>query len=203
LRAMELYGKPIWCNVAFGFPREAWTVTDTGKSRTSADAIGILGVKNRALVAATIRLLITYKDGLPEAANRIVTNDAIIRGYQTYEDIEAITTMFVSYSYPNKGFRTSVMNALTWLCYHAHGETKTREFLKILADGIGVEKHDAARQLRERFIKENDARSKLTQIDRFAIAIKALNAWIGNKPVQSLGWRNVNPAESFPKVSSK
>jgi hypothetical protein len=197
LRAAQIYGKPVIFNVAFGVPREAFVITDTGRPHSSKDALHVMGIKQAPLIAATCRLIHLYKEGLPESDNKAVTNDTIVRVLEAYPDIEHAAIIMCHFKWPDKGFRSSILTALTWMSVRAHGEDRTRNFLEVVAEGLATERHDAARVLRERFLKDQQAKLKMGQTERFALAIKALNAWMEGRLISTLVWR-LN--EDYPTV---
>lgn len=200
LRATVLYGKPIRFSVMFGVQREAFVVTDTGRSHNSADVLAVRGVTNNSMVAATLRWILAYEEGLPEANNNTVGPAAVNAAIDRWPEIVAITTLFVSYKW-SPGIRLASNNAVAFFAIKVHGEEKAREFLSILADGATSNKNHPARMLRERLMKDKSAKTKMNPVARFALAIKSLNAFTEGEEVYQLRMRETgDKKEAFPVV---
>ena len=201
LRAVQLYGGTVTFDIRFGVERDAFVVTDTGRAHTASDVLGIRGVKSYALIAASLRLITVYEQGLPESANRGVSPDIINTALARFPDISTANELVNQFRWPSL-MKTSVLVTTAWFALRVAGPERTSAFLKIVALGLTEKQTDAARMLRERLQADTTAKRKMGQVERLALCVKAWNAWNANKGLSHLRWRSAQTSadEPFPVV---
>ncbi len=192
-------------DVRFGIPRKAFSKTDTGTSRSSADVLTIKGVKAGNQVSSTIRLLILYRRGLPESIREFVSNDEVARGFDEWPDVEEIVTAVNAHAFP-KAVKSTPLYATAFMASHTPQKGKLERWLDAVATGLEVGRDSPAYQLRERLLRGIDAPigTREGQLERFALMIKSWNLWAKNDSVtmREFRWTSEGKnAEPFPAVN--
>lgn len=78
--------------------------------------------------------------------------------------------------------------------------TKADLFFDKVLSGVRLEEVCPIIKLRERMALNRTSKSKLDQVDRFALLILAWNYWIAGRPIRYLKWTRVGPTPMpFPK----
>jgi hypothetical protein len=191
-------------DVRFGVPRKAFTKTDTGAARTSADILSIRGVTHGAQVAQTVRLLLLYERGLPEAIRDFVSNDQVDVAFDRWNDLPDAVELVQSRTFP-KGIRSTPLYATVFLAYRSNGKQKLENWLDTLSSGLTSNKDDPAYQLRERLLRAPEAAlgSREVQLERFALMVKSWNLYKKGEhvPMRDFRWKSTGRgAEPFPTV---
>lgn len=192
-------------DVRFGIPRKAFSKTDTGTSRSSADVLSIKGVKAGSQVSSTIRLLILYRRGLPESIREFVTNDEVARGFDEWPDVEEVVSSVNAHAFP-KAVRSTPLYATAFMASRTPQKGKLENWLDAVATGLEVGRDSPAYQLRERLLRGIDAPigTREGQLERFALMIKSWNLWAkgGTVTMREFRWTSVGKnAEPFPALS--
>jgi hypothetical protein len=192
-------------DVRFGIPRKAFSKTDTGTSRSSADVLTIKGVKAGSQVSSTVRLLLLYQKGLPDSIRDFVTNDEVARAVDAWPDIEDIVAKVKAYAFP-KAVKSTPLYAVAFMASRSTQKGKLDKWLDAVATGLEVGRESPAYQLRERLLRGIDAPigTREGQLERFALMIKSWNLWAKSDTVtmREFRWTSVGKnAEAFPTVS--
>jgi hypothetical protein len=82
LTAITHTGKEFWLDVQYGYPREAYTYIDAGRSRTLQDTFSSAGIKNAKKASSAAKLLYS----LIEGENRVPRNEVALRMVQDYPE---------------------------------------------------------------------------------------------------------------------
>ena len=192
-------------DVRFGIPRKAFSKTDTGTSRSSADVLTIKGVKTGSQVSSAIRLLILYQRGLPESIRGFVSNDEVARGFDEWRDIEDVVASVNAHAFP-KAVRSTPLYATAFMASRSPQKAKLEKWLDAVATGLEVGRDSPAYQLRERLLRGIDSPigTREGQLERFALMIKSWNLWAksGTVTMREFRWTSIGKsAEPFPAVS--
>jgi hypothetical protein len=192
-------------DVRFGIPRKAFSKTDTGTSRSSADVLTIKGVKTGSLVSSAVRLLILYQRGLPESIRGFVSNDEVARGFDEWRDIEDVVAAVNAHAFP-KAVRSTPLYATAFMASRSPQKAKLEKWLDAVATGLEVGRDSPAYQLRERLLRGIDSPigTREGQLERFALMIKSWNLWAksGTVTMREFRWTSIGKnAEPFPAVT--
>ena len=86
-----------------------------------------------------------------------------------------------------------------YLGVHADRD-KADYFVEHLGDGVGLGLNDPIRRLRELLIRDRrNKRNPLREVEKWALAVKAMNAFFQGAEVRLLVWRP-GAGEGFPRV---
>jgi hypothetical protein len=192
-------------DVRFGIPRKAFSKTDTGTSRSSADVLTIKGVKTGSQVSSAVRLLILYQRGLPESIRGFVSNDEVARGFDEWRDIEDVVAAVNAHAFP-KAVRSTPLYATAFMASRSPQKAKLEKWLDAVATGLEVGRDSPAYQLRERLLRGIDSPigTREGQLERFALMIKSWNLWAksGTVTMREFRWTSIGKnAEPFPAVT--
>ena len=192
-------------DVRFGIPRKAFSKTDTGAPRTGADVLSIKGVHAGSQVASTVRLLVLYERGLPEAIRGFVSNDEVSRAFDRWHDLEDVVAEVNRHAFP-KAVRSTPFYATSFLASRTSQKGRLERWLDAVATGLDVGREHPAYQLRERLMRGVDAPvgTREGQLERFALMIKSWNLWAKGDSVTMREFRwspTGRNAEPFPKVT--
>ena len=191
-------------DVRFGIPRKAFSKTDTGTSRSSADVLTIKGAKAGSQISSTLRLLILYRRGLPESIREFVSNDEVARAFDGWRDVEEVVTAVNARAFP-KPVRNTPLYATAFMAARSPHKGKLDKWLDAVATGLDVGRDSPAYQLRERLLRGVDSPigTREGQLERFALMIKSWNLWArsGNVTMREFRWTSLGKnAEPFPAV---
>ncbi len=192
-------------DVRFGIPRRAFTKTDTGTSRSSADVLTIKGVGSGNQVSSAIRLLLLYQRGLPGSIRDFVSNDEVARAFDGWHDIEDVVRTVNGHAFP-KAVKSTPLYVVAFLASRSPQKSKLEAWLDALATGLDVSRDNAAYLLRERLMRATDAPigTRELLVERFALMVKSWNLFSRGESVakRDFRWSPVGrTAEPFPKVN--
>lgn len=191
-------------DVRFGIPRRLFTKTDTGVTRSPADVMTINGVENGRQVSATVRMLILYERGLPDAIREFVSNDEVHTAFIRWRDVDAVVERVIECGAP-AGIRSTPLYVAAYLAAHSPGRSRLDAWLETLATGEGTGRDDPALQLRERLLRGIEAPigTREGQLERLALMIKSWNLYRKGEtlPMREFRWRGTgDDPEPFPVV---
>ncbi|CAM6054949.1 unnamed protein product [Sphagnum tenellum] len=194
-------GIPAVMDIRFGISRKAFAITDTGAKRQAGDVLSISGSRSPFASAATIRMLLAYKAGLPSSYNSTskVGNAEILEAYNNWPDVEA-AILITKGGLSRRGFVNAASNAFTFLAIRQSNVKTVEEFLELVETGLTKTKNDAPRLLRERILSDGQTFGRGTResiVERFALFIKAWNFWRAGERPAHLRWRT---GEAFPEI---
>ena len=161
-------------DIRFGVPREFFTVTNSGQTRTAADVLSIRGVHAAPTVAATVRLLLAHSAGLPDHLRDRFDNQDVDRAFASWPELSRAFELVSAASVPAQ-FRGTPLYAAVSLALREPGHERLPEWLACLATGLGAERDDPAHQLRERLLRpaRDTSNGRDRQLVRFALMLKS------------------------------
>lgn len=192
LAAIVKSGVTLEMIVVNNLEKDVFSTKDTGRKRSGADVLGILGEQNASTVAAVLVKVVHYYAGCahlnnvlavdyPEALNRYPEVREICKNYQ----LRSLCR-----------FASSILAAYV-VCWHVD-PTEAEEFFARVADGIGLNADSPERILREQLLRMNDGGTK-GRTAAMAWAIKAWNAKRQGRKVKLIQWRRgQDQKEDFP-----
>jgi len=192
-------------DVRFGIPRKAFSKTDTGTSRSSADVLTIKGVGAGGQVASAVRLLVLYRRGLPGSIREFVSNDEVAQAFDGWSDIEEVIARVNQHAFP-KAVKSTPLYSTAFLASRTSAKGKLDAWLDAVATGLEVSRDNPAYQLRERLMRGIDAPigTREGQLERFALIIKSWNLWSKGETITKREFRWASEgknAEEFPVVT--
>ncbi len=183
--------------VVFGVERDSRKTVDTGRKRTVGHVLGMAGVTNSALVAATIRSLINFEKKAHIATHRTgaEVEEYYLNNTEVHDSLAIGRAAATPYHQPH-----GMICALHYMM-HKRNPGRAYEFFKMLSDGIVPNINHPAARLRVRLLDNVAAKNKLKRMEIAALIIKAWNLYCEDKTVKNLSWRSGGDApEPFPIV---
>jgi hypothetical protein len=203
LHAIVSADMPITLLVGFGVQPEAQRNIDTNATRSLGDAFHLVGVRDAGMVSTIVRVLVMVeKAGTWEAYHDYgysPTRAECWAYWETHRDIEEVITLTRSL---RVCLHASIGGPLLYTTSKTH-PVEAHKFWRGMADGVGLGGADIRHLLRERLIKDRQAKhAKMVEKDIVAFTIKAWNCYLEGKEGNwaTLRWRSQGPVpELFPQ----
>jgi hypothetical protein len=155
----------------------AFMTIDTGKVRSSSDALGIAGESNTTALASMLRFVLQYEAGT--LAGRSISNAQVIEAIGRHP---AIRSWVVRSKQLGKITRlASPVGAVCYLASLSRPET-AHMFMEELISGAGLQKGSPTLALRERLVQHKNAKARDTTAYMMQIVIHAYNAYARREP---------------------
>jgi len=181
--------------VARGIPQDCFDTIDTGKVRSNGDVLYIKGEANATALGRVLTIVAHYASKSTKFASRF-DNDVIWRLLDKFPSTRDSVGKFAGKKPP---FNDKFLIALHFLANKKHPDEASVFFDGVLT-GANLNEESPALLLRQamyEWIANKDR--KRSQVFRFAVMIKAWNAFITEKPVKQLRFgEKMN--EEFPRV---
>lgn len=200
LQAIVNSGKTVPVLLAEGVDDDVFDTIDTGKRRSAADTLGVMGISEYAAKAAAVRLILILSEDNPTFRENY-------SNHQIREWVEAFGTdlePFMPLARKTYGTQLVDKSTVVGLSYFMAQKTNMREieqFWERVADGAGLAKGHPILALRKRLMEQRMAgKAKLPRQTVIALIIKAWNKTRKNNmlnPRAGLQWRE---DESFPRI---
>lgn len=198
LLAIVAYGQPVEMFVAEGLEPESFEVIDTGKPRTAGDVLSVFGVEKAINVAAIVRFILLFKMDKKHASwfTRTVSpsHSDVLDFVQKHPHMNEILD-FVHKVY--RDFRylpVSVIGGFYFL-FAEKNQTKADKFFMQYKTGLELTKTDPVYWLRDRFLKNEIQKTKLTRKEKLMLFVTAWNYFVQDKPMTRL-----SIPDKFPNI---
>lgn len=199
LKAVIKYGKPVEMFVAEGLEPDTFEVLDTGKARTAGDVLSIMGIEKHINIAAIARQVLLMKNGYASywTKRNAPTNTDILNYVMTTENLNEVLTYIHQVYRDFRYIPVSVLGGL-YLMMSEKNQVKADAFFDQYRTGLDLKRSSPVYLLRDRLMKNEISKTKLTRRDKLAIFINAWNAYVLDKPVTQL--KIPGKAEKFPEI---
>lgn len=198
LQAVVESGKDIESVVIRGLTHESQEVMDTGAKRNFGDVLALRGYKNTTSLAAAITFGLRYENDWLKIHKHPTVNEQLTWLHQHPEVIEYVNVVANS-SVMRLANKTVVAAIMHYTAKEMPGEAEY--FFLRAGEGINLEK-DSPEFALAKFMMNQKTRSRKAPIKYVqACTIKAWNAFVLGKKVQSLSWRpGGSTPESYPSI---
>lgn len=159
--------------VARGVPDSVFTVLDTGKNRSAADALSIQGLKSATNQAALARAVMAYDQGKVNNRSRPFTNQEVL-DFCVSQDLTPYINIGVSFSSKGAPIRAGVISIVAYILGRID-QADADEFLESLCLGVGIQKGTALYMLREKLNKAIVGGYEYSRWETVALIIKTWN----------------------------
>lgn len=203
LMAIVLSKQSVEIDFALDCDPDSFKVIDSGKKRTPADVLHVLGVKNAFNIASMIRFktIIINRDYAMKKRHETVSSSMIVEMYKRrpayWQD------MFAKADFHYRLFNKTITPAFVsgWYAFLADQyPAYTEVFFNKLCGGIGIQKtDDPIGRLRNVFIDYKTKHLRMTQTLRCAYFVTAWNLAIKGEKIKRL-YIKINSAESVSMV---
>lgn len=198
------YGKPVFMWLASNVDPDAFTVLDTGKRRSAADAVYIAGHKNATSVSAIAKAILASPDGRygrnmksGGAEKSSPTHTHIIEFITENPEIHEVAAYALSVGLRFKFIQSIALVGSLYWHFAQKNMKKTDEFFEGVCEGIDLGKTHPIRLLRERLMRDAGERSKLNLTDKAALFVYAWNAFRQGREMTQL---LLPRGSDFPKI---
>jgi hypothetical protein len=177
--------------VVRGVVREdAFSTMDTGRNRTPADILAMLGSIEYKATATAIRMLISYFRSINNVAGKKddIEPYEVAAFFEEHPEIEKAAELSGSFGSKLKPILApSVVIATAYLALtNGHGQNEVKTFFTKLRDGTGLEQGNPIFTLRERMQREAREKRRGDAFMRVMITIRAFNAHVENRQLRQL-----------------
>jgi hypothetical protein len=189
LAAVVQYGQPVEMMVTFGIPSGAIKTIDTGKPRSVADHLKIHGFDGDLLVAAAVRVIKDFQDGVySERKERMTPTETILfcdKNKGLFHSMDRITTTTGVF------LPKSVAVGLHFV-FSQYNPNRAEEFFAQLASGANLGAKNPVLTLRNRLIamQSEGKRGSGTRRMYISFAVQAFNAFCAGKEVGQMQYRS-------------
>jgi hypothetical protein len=191
LHACVRAGVPFLTLVVRGVVREdAFSTMDTGRNRTPADILAMLGSIEYSATATAIRMLIRYfgtLNNVPGKKNDIEPYQ-VASFFEEHDEIEKAAELSGGFGSKLKPIiAPAVVIATAYLALtNGHGQNEVKTFFTKLRDGTGLEQGNPIFALRERMQKEARDKARSDAFQRMLLTIRAFNAHVEGRQLRQL-----------------
>ena len=197
LQAVVISGKTQTFLVIEGVEPESQLVMDVGRKRSFTDHLRISGYQYPGTLAAALRLVWAYEHGQASRTNVTSSHLELLDLLEKNPGIKDSASEGERIGRAVRGSR-GLYAATHWILLNVD-EDDAQFFFDRLVDGANLLPGDAIFALRRLLEKDWFAPRKLHTTQRFALIIKAWNAYRQGTPVKTLIWRRGGASpESFP-----
>lgn len=187
-----------------GLEPKTFNKMDIGKLRSAGDTLAMQGFTNYGIVATIVRYVTMYNAGM--LADYITGNNKTKFSNQELADyatglnrdlLQNSATAASKYYARMKFMDTTTFGPLMYI-FHKINSEDMYNFFDMLAsgDGIGVDNYSPIYVLRNKLLNSTMSGSKITPRHKFAVIIKAWNAFRQHKTVKILAYSDT---DEFPK----
>jgi len=183
-----------------GIEKDAFKVMDTGKRRSSGDALSALGVAQPNNIAAAARMIIILERGFSSQNTNTQnkpSNTDVLEFYNRHPEIAVLVNeggrLYVDFG---KVLPISTITAFKYLM-NKRSVTHSDEFWQKLCTGIGLEKGSAIAALRAKLIQDKISKASISSKEKNALIIKAWNHYRKGTKIKYL---KLQKDEKFPKI---
>jgi hypothetical protein len=187
LAAVAMANKSITTQVTYGAPANAFETLDGQKRRTLSDALALMGETGCANLAGCINLHWRYEHRQMVGAVTLPTTHAGLTHFATHPGLREAAKVGDRHS--TKARCTPTVLGVAWYLFSAKDPDSASEFMAALSEGTELKATDPIFRLRERFIRNREARLKMGSAELLALVIKAWNYWRIGREVEVLQWR--------------
>jgi len=207
LEAIIQAGMPIAQDVAVGLDDQAFAVIDTGRRRSKADTISVMGLKNASILANAIDLLYAYRvnKDIHIMNRKVQSNEDIVQYIDQLRasgELEFIEELVSQSSIKNKrlkAFSPALWAVIDFILKGINTE-QADYFIHSVVTGDGVSSRDKTSPmflLRNKLIETvTNGKIQFRLNYKLALVFKAWNAFREGKVMKQLSW---DDRQDFPQ----
>jgi hypothetical protein len=193
LSAVVASGVPVSLLVVRGVDEAAFSTIDQGRVRNINDLLAIRGLNYKASFGAAARLAMVYE----QYGTAMPTMEQRPTRRQVMEYIERHAEALYDAATLAAGCKIGHQPMLTALAFLGRGRTERPAFFEKLQTGVGLGESEPVRLLRDRLLVPSTGNARPHNDYTFAVAIKAWNATVLQKPLALLRFRK---DEEYPSM---
>lgn len=186
--------------IVSGLDDNTFQVMDTGKNRSSSDALSVIGVSYSSSVSACARLVIKHNQGSHSkvGGEARITNAEVVDWFNCNKSIEdkAPVCRLLSKDFMSV-LPSSYLMYLSFV-FDERSVTDSEKFLSQVCYGTNTNIKSPANVLRRSLISDKLSKTSISPANKKALIFKAWNAFRLNKDISFLRWNS--DKEKFPKL---
>lgn len=193
LRAIVLTGVTVTFPIVTGLHPDTFDTFDTGRARSAADALEMVGLSDGRRVAAALAVVSMYDRGIQGKVRDEIRTNQVLEKLTPYSDLPAALQELGHLNIrlmPN-----SVFDGLFYV-FRRIDSVLALEYMVALRSGSNIEKFKAWHNLRERLIRNATAIQKVDEVYLAALVIKGWNCARQGRDTAKLSW--MPHREDFP-----
>lgn len=207
LMAVVKSGVSIPAVVVVGLSDSAQETMDVGAKRSFSDMLALRGEVNANTLAAAVRMIWAFDElGTPHVggSNDQPSAQKLFKKLDETPQIRDVVRKMKRSDFNTPFFSASVTAAFYVIFCRTNDEEDVSDFFFKLATGAGLEAGSPIHMLRERLLADRTSGgAKLPTLTRYALLVKAFNAYVLGVRIGSLRWRQGGAKpEAFPTVAS-
>ncbi len=198
LAAIIKSGVSVTMAVTRGISEDVFHTIDTGKGRTGADVFAIAGIKNYAGISAGIsRFLVLAKGrnqlfhgGFNARDTKITRQDLLEEYYRTPELYQSILKQAVIFY--KDGYLMKISEIFAVITYLLKVKNHTWDLIMCFFEALCMGEYcdcNAVKLYRNLLIRDMSAHTKMTAAMKQNLLAKTWNAYVYNKDLKLLRWR--------------
>lgn len=184
-----------------GLPDNVFPVLDTGKNRSSSDALGINGFSDSNTVAVVCKMMIGYsvkKNFNNQGAKNSVSNSVVVDFAEKNRGILSELISSAEPLYKKSKIISKSEIAFYYYIFSKQNEQDAKDFIRKLTIGTNLQDKEPVLYLRNKFIEIKSAKLKMTPRTRMLYIIKAWN--MTRKGIKIVHHFRVNESEEIPEA---
>lgn len=186
--------------IVSGLNDNTFQVMDTGKNRSSSDALSVMGVSYSSSVSACARLVIKHNQGSHSktGGEGRIPNADVVEWFNINKDIEskAITCRLLSKDFMSV-LPSSYLMYLSFV-FDERSVTDSEKFLSQVCYGTNTDIKSPANVLRRCLISDKLSKTSMSPRNKKALIFKAWNSFRLDKNISFLRWNS--DKEKFPNL---
>jgi hypothetical protein len=183
--------------VVRGLPDEVFDTLDAGASRSLGQVLADRGEKSTFALAAALQKLWLYEQDMPTLHTLRGSHAELLQVLERHPDLRGSVLFCVS------KLRDVLSGAIGATSHYIASKTsreRADEFVERVGNGVELKADSPILLLREAmFRNRSNKRSPFSELEKWALTIKALNAFFENRSMKLLTWRPGNN-EAFPRI---
>jgi len=196
-------GATVKMYVRWGVAEAEYATMDRGEVRKASDFFAHNGILNGVRAAAFANLVRNYRvrgtvNGSPQDGNKPTPEELL----EVWNSIPYAGDTLKSATPIHTSITTVWGMFAFWLIAEGASVETAKEFFSVMHPSCSIPMSNThpARRLQDLMRNAKSRRIKYTCEETVALVVKAYNAWIEGREVQSLAWRST---EAFPAVNAK
>ncbi|HEX8275401.1 MAG TPA: hypothetical protein VF615_22395 [Longimicrobiaceae bacterium] len=183
--------------VVRGLPDDVFDTLDAGSVRSFGEVLASRGERNTNSLAAALQKVWLYDQRLPQLRNLRASHTELLGVLEQHPEIRDC----VNYSIHRvRVVLPGAIGCATHYLASRIDRARADQFVDRVADGVGLSRNDPVRHLRELMNRDRkNNRGSLSETEKWALTIKAVNAFFEGNEVKLLVWRP-GAGEGFPRI---
>lgn len=181
-----------------GLPDDVFDTLDAGPVRSFGEVLARRGEKNATTLAAALQKIWLYRQRTPQIRTVRASHSELLRVLEEEPEIRDCVNHSISRV---RGILPGAIGTATHYLGACHFDRELAdEFVERVLYGAELKRHDPVLLLRDKMMRDRmDQKEKLSETEKWALSLKAMNAFFQGAEMKLLVWRQ-KAGEAFPRV---